>query len=58
MEELQELLKGYKEGEEVELTVQRLDDDEYEEKEVKVKLASKKALMEDAEKEDSKKKDE
>ncbi len=54
MEELQELLKGYKEGEEVELTIQRLVDDEYEEKIIKVKLASKKQLMDDEEEADTK----
>jgi len=52
MEDLQELLKGYKAGEEVELTVQRLDGDEYKEVSFKVELASKDKLLSEAEKKD------
>lgn len=44
MEDLQSLLKGYKSGEEVILTVKRLEGEKYEGKVVKIKLASKEEL--------------
>lgn len=44
MEDLQTLLKGYKAGEKVKLTVNRLNGESYEEKIVEVELASKKEL--------------
>ncbi len=44
MEDLQTLLKGYKAGEKVKVTVNRLDDSEYEEIDIELELASKQKL--------------
>ena len=44
MENLQELLKTYKAGEKVKLTVSRLDGEDYKDVEVEVTLASKEEL--------------
>jgi len=45
MEELQEILKGYKAGEKVTITIKRLEDTEYVEKDIEVELATKNQLQ-------------
>ncbi len=45
MEELKELLSYYQSGEKVKLTVQRLKDSEYEEKEIEITLSDRSALQ-------------
>ena len=45
MEELKDILSYYKSGEKVKLTVQRLKDSEYEEKEIEITLSDRSALQ-------------